>query len=312
MNHTIITDYKYRYERVSRELLNTYEIPALHIKTAIYYVLFPGGTLLRPLLVYLCGELFELDVPILDVIATAVELINCASIVHDDLPAMDDDEFRRSRLCCHLAFDEATAILVGDGMQMLAIDLLLTHLNPLLPSSKILTITQVLSRASGVMGMVSGQSLDLSSLDNNPVTVMQLQQIHDLKAGKLISACIDMVLAAADCSVPEANALKAFARDFGILFQIHNDYLDCYGNMHLSGKKPASDHKNQKTTYANLYDENYLQKMFKKESEAMAQQLSVFGKKSSHLLILVKELLSNQLHKLAPFSMGPKILEDQD
>ncbi len=300
-----MANYKSHYERVSCALLDGVDIPASRVREAMYYVLFPGGTLLRPLLVYLCGELFGVNLKVLDIMATSVELINCASMVHDDLPAMDDDEYRRSRLCCHLAFDEATAILVGDGMQMLAIDLLLTHLPAMLSGTKTVEIARVLTQASGVTGMVSGQSLDLFG---DEVSEKQLQDIHELKAGKLISACIDMVLVVADASVDESCALKAFARDLGIVFQIHNDYLDYYGEMTFSGKKP-SDFRNQKTTYTHFYDEHYFHDLFKKISVRMASSLSVFEEKNRDLLLLVEALFANQLHKMAPFAQTINLRE---
>ena len=154
-------NYKERHERVLHDLIEQADIPAERIREAMIYTLFPGGKRMRPMLVYLCGELLEIDLKTLDIIAAAIELIHCYSLVHDDLPAMDDDDTRRNKPSCHRAFDEATAILVGDGMQALAIDILLQYLPQSLPAAQIIAITHELIKACGPSGMVSGQSLIL-------------------------------------------------------------------------------------------------------------------------------------------------------
>ncbi|HBI21075.1 MAG TPA: geranyl transferase, partial [Legionella sp.] len=133
MTSETIENHRLRHETVLHDLLHSAHIPAPRLKEAMFYVLFPGGKRFRPLLVYLCGELIGVNQTCLDIIAAAIELIHCYSLVHDDLPAMDDDDQRRGKPSCHRAFDEATAILVGDGMQAMAIDILLTQLPHLLP-----------------------------------------------------------------------------------------------------------------------------------------------------------------------------------
>lgn len=126
----MISNYIKRHEEFLRQIVNDSSVPATTICSAINYSLFPGGKRIRPILVYLTGILLDLDLKILDVIAAAIELTHCYSLIHDDLPAMDNDDLRRGKPSCHKAFDEATAILVGDGMQALAIEVLLTHLSP--------------------------------------------------------------------------------------------------------------------------------------------------------------------------------------
>ena len=141
------TTYILRHEQCLRDLLTTTPIPAPAIRDAMLYALFPGGKRVRPLLVYLSGELLGVPLATLDVIAVAIELIHAYSLVHDDLPAMDDDDMRRGKPSCHRAFDEATAILVGDGLQALAIDLLLKQLPQTLPLPNVLDVTHELVKA---------------------------------------------------------------------------------------------------------------------------------------------------------------------
>lgn len=257
MNDMTISDYIIRIDDVLNQQLNQANIPARRIQKAIHYALFPGGKRLRPLLVYLCGDMLNVPLNILDMIAAAIELTHCYSLVHDDLPCMDNDDMRRGKPSCHRAFDEATAILVGDGMQALAIEVLLTRLPRWLTPSQVLTITHVLINASGISGMVSGQSLDLSELHTNHLTESQLIEIHQLKTGQLILACINMVLVAASASEQTKNMLQTFATHLGLVFQMQDDYLDCYHND-LLGKGRASDNANEKTTFATLYSQTAL------------------------------------------------------
>lgn len=274
MNNKTINDYLSRHEAVLRDLLQHADIPAPRIRDAITHVLFPGGKRLRPILVYLCGEIINVNQHTLDIIAASIELTHCYSLVHDDLPAMDNDDLRRGKPSCHRAFDEATAILVGDGMQTLAIDILLTHLPRLLDTTQVIEVTHELIKASGLAGMVSGQSLDLSELTNPLIPELQLRNIHMLKTGKLISACINMVLAAGDPSPMATNALREFANHLGLVFQMQDDYLDQYGKGEQLGKGRASDVANQKTTFATRYNQPELStliaKYFKKAEEALS------------------------------------------
>lgn len=281
--------YHLRHEHALREYISHTSIPAARIKEAILYTLFPGGKRLRPLLVYLCGELVGVNIQSLDAIALAVELMHAYSLVHDDLPAMDNDDFRRGRPSCHRAFDEATAILVGDALQALAIDVLLTQLPSSQPSDQIIKITHTLITASGPAGMISGQCLDLSELDNPNLAETQLRTIHQLKTGKLISACIHMVLAAGSTSTLAANALSQFANHLGLLFQMQDDYLDRYSNTTL-GKNRASDLANQKITFANLYDKASLLALIDQLMQQTEHALTPFEQNSFNLLTLLQGL----------------------
>ena len=291
MNKKVINHYSQRHEAFLEQVLKQTTIPAELIHSAMHYTLFPGGKRMRPILVYLAGELIDIDLNVLDVIAAALELTHCYSLIHDDLPAMDDDDLRRGKPSCHKAYDEATAILVGDGMQALAIEVLLTRLPSLLDAAQVVAVTQVLVNASGVSGMVSGQSLDLSELSKSSITEEQLRTIHLLKTGRLISACFEMVLAAKP-SIDKAtiNALKTYASHVGLVFQMQDDYLDHYAPANVLGKGRSSDLANQKTTFATLFSKPQLEKEIAIHYQTAIDALQLFAGKADSLIGLTQQL----------------------
>ena len=181
MNNKLIQNYVIRHEQLLQNTINSLSFPCLRLKEGFHYALFSGGKRLRPLIVYLCGELVHVNPGCLDYIALAIELTHSYSLVHDDLPAMDNDDYRRGKLSCHRAFDEATAILIGDGMQALAIDFLLQYLPEFISPRQTIAVTRELINASGPYGMVSGQCLDLTELSQKAVDEDRLGEIHHLK-----------------------------------------------------------------------------------------------------------------------------------
>lgn len=288
----MINIYTQRHEQFLAQILDNALIPADRIRASMHYSLFPGGKRIRPVLVYLAGELIDINPEVLDVIAAALELTHCYSLIHDDLPAMDDDDLRRGKPSCHKAFDEATAILAGDGMQALAIEVLLTHLSPLLPASRIIAITQILVKASGVSGMVSGQSLDLSELAKSSVSEEQLREIHLLKTGRLILACFEMVLAAQTTPLTAVTetAFKTYARHIGLVFQMQDDYLDYYAPANILGKGRSSDLANEKTTFATLFTRPQLEEEIAIHYQIAVDSLQLFDQKAAALLKLTQQL----------------------
>lgn len=287
----MINDLLQRHERFLQQLVKQSNIPADRIRSAMHYSLFPGGKRIRPLLVYLTGELLDLRLEILDVISAAIELTHCYSLVHDDLPAMDNDDLRRGKPSCHKAYDEATAILVGDGLQALAIEILLKELPALVNPTQVIAITQELVQASGVSGMVSGQSLDLSELAKPNLSEEQLSTIHQLKTGKLISACIEMVLAAqSNRSEQQVKALQSFAAHLGLVFQMQDDYLDMYAHSDALGKGRSSDAANDKTTFASLLSKDDLMAEINRHYQLASEPLALFGDKAQVLQTLVHQL----------------------
>ncbi len=215
---------------------------------AMRYTTLNAGKRLRPILVYTTGHCFNATLPQLDPAAIAIELIHCYSLVHDDLPAMDDDDLRRGKPSCHKQFDEATAILVGDALQALAFELLSTA--PGTPQS--LALIHTLAHASGSQGMVAGQSLDMLA-SNETTSLPALQAIHRLKTGALFSAAIRMgALAAGVCDDATLQLLTTFSQHLGLAFQIRDDILDVEATTQTLGKTSGKDQTQHKATYPAL------------------------------------------------------------
>lgn len=298
MSNNKILQYVSRHETVLQDILQEAEIPADRIRKAMHYSLFPGGKRIRPVLVYLTGELLDVETVCLDTIAAAIELTHCYSLIHDDLPAMDNDDFRRGKPSCHRAFDEETAILAGDGMQALAIEILLNRLPAFFAADKVVAVTRELVIASGPSGMVSGQSLDLSELCNPNLDESALRTIHSLKTGKLILACINMVLAATNPSDDVISALQHYAQHLGLVFQMQDDYLDKYGAIELLGKGRASDSANEKVTFASLYNQRNLQQLISNHFQLAKDSLSLFKNKATDLLALTSQLQQRGLTEI--------------
>ncbi|MCH9644730.1 MAG: polyprenyl synthetase family protein [Gammaproteobacteria bacterium] len=218
------------------------------LNEAIHYAVFNGGKRLRPTLVYLTGTTLGAGLDSLDYAAMAVELIHCYSLVHDDLPTMDDDDLRRGKPSCHKAFDEATAILAGDALQCLAFEILAYERDT--PSRKLqLKMIRVLANASGSDGMVGGQAFDLAS-QGQSLQRDQLDQLHLHKTGALIRASVQLGAYAAGCDDSNTlNALDQFANAMGLAFQVKDDLLDIEGKTETLGKPAGTDVKSNKATY---------------------------------------------------------------
>ncbi|MES0873608.1 polyprenyl synthetase family protein [Sinimarinibacterium thermocellulolyticum] len=211
-----------------------------------------GGKRLRPLLVYLGGHALGTDPRRLDAAACAVEMIHAYSLVHDDLPAMDDDALRRGRPTTHVAYDEATAILVGDALQALAFQTLAEDAAAGLSAEQRLRMIGVLATAAGSRGMVGGQAVDLAS-EHRQLTLAELEALHIHKTGALIRACLQMAGIAADDASPAAiEALDCYGKSVGLAFQIQDDVLDIEGNSATLGKTAGKDHASGKSTYPSL------------------------------------------------------------
>jgi farnesyl diphosphate synthase len=290
MLNSTLAAYIERHERVLQDLLNQQPIPAPQLRKALEYVLFSAGKRIRPLLIYACGEVFHLPLACLDIMAAAIEMMHTYSLVHDDLPAMDNDDLRRGRPTCHRAFDEATAILVGDGLQAFAFELLSQHLPNHLNFQQTITIIQELAHACGPSGMVSGQSLDLLTLKEPGVSASQIEAIHQLKTGRLILVCINMVLVAASPSAQESIALRQFAQHLGILFQMQDDYLDQFGAKNALGKGRSSDLANHKQTFANVCSQSSLADLIQQHIQQAKQTLEIFHPRSDSLHALLTHI----------------------
>lgn len=289
--NSITHSYQQRHEKILNQYIKNLSVPAEKIRLGMQYSLFPGGKRLRPMLVYLCGSLLNVPIEICDIISAAIEIIHGYSLVHDDLPAMDNDDTRRGKPSCHKAFDEATAILVGDGLQAFAIEILLEKLPQYLPSKTVIDITKELVTACGPSGMVSGQSLDLTQLTQKTASIEQIKNIHQLKTGRLISSCINMVLLASKATIQQKNALQGFAENLGLAFQMQDDYLDAYDTSDTLKKGRASDHENAKFTYASLYTKNNLSGLIIQTFADAIAYLTIFDNQATDLINFTKNLI---------------------
>ena len=218
----------------------------------INYSLANGGKRIRPVMVYAAAHALnegEAAKEALDYAALAVELVHTYSLIHDDLPAMDNDDLRRGRPTLHKAFDEATAILAGDGLQTHAFELL-TNITDLSDSRKVLMI-KALAVAAGPMGMVGGQFIDIQST-GSPLTLDSLQTMHSLKTGALIRAALALGGIAAGGSVKDMEVLDSYGRDIGLAFQVIDDILDVESDTSTLGKTQGKDQQANKSTYVTL------------------------------------------------------------
>mgnify|MGYP001826003035 FL=1 len=219
---------------------------------AMRYAVLGGGKRVRPLLVYLTGDALGVPIERLDAPACAVELIHAYSLVHDDLPAMDDDDLRRGRPTCHRAFDEATAILAGDALQVMAFDILSSDEAMVPEMRQRLSIIRILAEASGPAGMAGGQAMDLAAT-GQPLGLEELEMMHGLKTGALIRASVMMAAYSADDPAPEAlAALDTFGECIGLAFQIQDDILDVEGDTETLGKRSQADAALAKPTFPSV------------------------------------------------------------
>jgi len=221
------------------------------VKSATFYSINNGGKRLRPFLVYTVGRLLGANEADLDVAAAAIECIHSYSLVHDDLPAMDDDDLRRGKPTCHIAYDEAQAILAGDALQTLAFEFLSRHEFSVSAKQQIKMIN-TLAVASGLQGMVGGQALDIAATDKC-ITIEELERIHKLKTGALLNCAIQLgALCADNVEEPIMSALDSYGKNLGLAFQVQDDILDIEGDTAVLGKPQGSDLDNHKSTYPAL------------------------------------------------------------
>jgi geranylgeranyl pyrophosphate synthase len=238
--------------RIERELaarLPSAAARPTRLHEALRYSALGSGKRVRPALVYATAGALAIPETSVDGVACAVELIHAYSLVHDDLPAMDDDDLRRGRPTCHKAFDEATAILVGDALQVLAFETLAS--GPGLPADAAirLELVRLLAIASGTSGMAGGQALDLAAVGRQ-LTLAEVEEMHARKTGALIHASVMMAAACAErTSEPVTRALDEFARAVGLAFQIQDDLLDIEGDATVLGKATGADRAHDKATY---------------------------------------------------------------
>ncbi|QEM80144.1 (2E,6E)-farnesyl diphosphate synthase [Halomonas binhaiensis] len=244
---TRLAEDRARVDRYLETLFSQRQPVDVRLDDAMRHGLLVGGKRLRPILVYTAGRALGAEELELDAPAAAIELIHAYSLVHDDLPAMDDDDLRRGQPTVHRAFDEATAILAGDALQTLAFEVLATS-----SSTRLASLVGTLAQASGRDGMVAGQALDLAAVGSFP-DLQALETMHRHKTGALIRAAVRLGgLVAVDENDPRLAALDAYAAAIGLAFQVHDDVLDVTGDTQTLGKTSGADAARDKPTYPAL------------------------------------------------------------
>lgn len=250
----IITDWMQSHQQrleqaLIEQLPQTSDLSSAKLIEAMRYSTLNGGKRLRALLVYATGEALGVDIKMLDAPASAVEMIHAYSLVHDDMPIMDDDDLRRGQPTCHKAYDDATALLVGDALQSLAFE---TLCDDVLSAYQQINMVKTLAQRSGVLGMVGGQAIDLESVGQS-LDLTTLQSMHELKTGALIRASVSLgALASANVSDETLKKLDHYAYCIGLAFQVQDDVLDVISSTETLGKTQGADMALNKPTYPAL------------------------------------------------------------
>ena len=267
---TIIQAWQKRFESILPDYLPTLSKTPELLYQAMHYSATAGGKRIRPLFVYASGRALGLEEKILDGVALAIELIHAYSLIHDDLPAMDDDDYRRGQASCHRQFDEATAILAGDALQALAFEILAAD-NSLSTQPEAQTaIILGLARACGAGGMAGGQVLDLASLGNE-ISQAELENIHAFKTGALIEISTTAAAMFAATTSDEREALSRFGKLTGLAFQVFDDLLDVTGSSEATGKPSQADAARSKPAFPSIIG---VEKSFERAYELRDQALA--------------------------------------
>jgi farnesyl diphosphate synthase len=278
-------------QALARNLPPAGNIPA-RLHEAMRYATLGGGKRVRPLLAHAAGQLTAAPPSALEVVSCAIELIHVYSLVHDDLPCMDDDDLRRGRPTCHVQYDEPTALLVGDSLQTEAFRLLAG--TPIASPAQQLQMIELLAHASGSRGMAGGQAIDLQSV-GQPLTQPELELMHAMKTGALIRAAI---LLGALCGAPlragEFEQLDHFAKRAGLLFQVVDDILDCTASTATLGKTAGKDADNDKPTYVSLLGLAGARELAKELQLEAMQSLAIFGPRADRLRELSNYIANRQ------------------
>lgn len=245
----IVTPLQERSDQFLSEILPDSEYQDSSLAQAMRYAVLSPGKRIRPILTYVTGQALGATIEQLDQAAAAVEIIHAYSLIHDDLPAMDDDDLRRGRPTCHRKFDEATAILAGDALQSLAFEVLVRESEPLISPDILVKMVRLLANASGIKGMAGGQAVDLAAT-GTMMDEARMKSMHLLKTGALIKASVMLgYYVSQSNNLIIESALQNYARCIGLAFQVQDDILDVEGDTATIGKPQGSDDNSNKATY---------------------------------------------------------------
>lgn len=258
---------------------------------AMHYSVTNGGKRLRPLLVYIVGQIYGATLKALDAPAAAIEIIHCFSLIHDDLPAMDNDDLRRGKLTCHKAFNESTAILAGDALSVLAFQVI--NQSKVLAPQQIILMNQTLALASGAEGIAGGQDLDIFFTSNKKlkITPEKLEAMYQLKTSALLSAAVKLgAIAANITNAREIRYLEKFAQNIGLAFQIQDDILNIESSPDRLGKNIGTDTKAGKITYPILIGIQKAKSKLENLWQQAEQDLSKLSVNTSILQFLLNKI----------------------
>lgn len=286
---------QFQKEKIQQvELTLDSHLPAPHseparLHKAMRYSTLNGGKRIRAMLVYATGHLLDLPSYLLDSLACSIELIHAYSLIHDDLPCMDDDDLRRGKASCHRAFDEATAILAGDALLTLAFKVLSDA--DCSAEQKIIFI-QLLSQASGSRGMVGGQAIDLANEGRN-ILISEIENTYSHKTGALICSCVTMVASLKfNAKDKQYQHLKNYAECIGLAFQVQDDILDETSSTQVLGKTQGKDQQAEKSTYPSLLGLDASKKLTNNLYDNAIANLSSFGERANYLRDLAQFTVS--------------------
>ncbi|WP_106627699.1 polyprenyl synthetase family protein [Selenomonas massiliensis] len=278
-------------ERALKEELDRTPVLDDTLRASMAYSLMAGGKRLRPVLLMAAADAVGADGTKFLPVACALEMIHTYSLIHDDLPAMDNDDLRRGKPTNHVVYGEGIAILAGDALLTLAFTVILRQ--KAVPAEALLRVVDEISRAAGAEGMVGGQVLDLEA-ENRQISMEELRRVHTGKTGALFRAALRSGAILAGASEEQLSALTAYADHFGLAFQITDDILDVIGNAEEIGKPVGSDEKNHKSTYVTLTSLEMAQELARRTVEEAEAALSAFGQEAAFLRELVAYLVNRK------------------
>ena len=273
-------------QALNRSLPPAEQSPA-ELHRAMRYAVLGGGKRLRPLLVYASAHALGEEGSQLDAAACAVELIHAYSLVHDDLPAMDDDALRRGRPTCHVVFGEAMAILAGDALQALAFELLANDPTRRIDANTGMAMLRALGRACGAEGMAGGQALDLAAV-GQPLTLAELEHMHACKTGALIRASVQLGALIAGADAGTLDTLDRYAHAVGLAFQVRDDILDVEGESAVLGKTAGKDAAADKPTFPSIIGLDASRARLAELTESALAAVATLGERASLLAELAR------------------------
>ena len=287
----IVNPLQHRANEILSQVLPDTKTQDSNLAEAMRYAVLSPGKRIRPILTYLTGQALGVNLRKLDHAAAAVELIHAYSLIHDDLPAMDDDDLRRGRPTCHKKFDEATAILAGDALQALAFEVLVKESNADIPSIVLVKMVRLLANASGIMGMAGGQAVDLASA-GQAMNEEKMETMHLLKTGALIKASVMLgyyLSKKSDHTTEEA--LEKYAYCIGLAFQVQDDILDVEGDTATIGKPQGSDDISNKATYPRILGLELAKKTADKLVANAVDSLKILGGDAASLEMVARYIV---------------------